>query len=192
MIYLLIIFLELLILFLLSKIIPTLLTASFRYFIRSHKVSVWIFSFLYLPGTFVHEMAHLLTAGILLVPVGGISLLPELKENGVKLGHVQIQKTDPIRRTLIGFAPVFLGLISLAGIIFYFNKEFLEKGEYSLVVISVVIYLVLVIGNTMFSSRKDMEGALSVMIVFASVFGGGVPAGVRGGVYLHQTKPDRS
>ncbi|MBI2593371.1 hypothetical protein HYW44_01900 [Candidatus Daviesbacteria bacterium] len=114
-------------------------------------------------------MAHLLTAGVLLVDVGEISLLPEIKEEGVKLGHVEIQKTDPIRRMLIGFAPVFVGLAILAGIIFYSSANFFQKGDYPIWLIAVMCYLMVVIGNTMFSSKKDLEGSLAVVVIFSSV-----------------------
>lgn len=169
MLYLLIIFLEISVLFLLSKIIPTLLTQFFQFFLRSRKFSIWILSLLFLPGTLVHEMAHLLTAGMLFVPVGDISLMPEIKEEGVKLGHVEIQKTDPIRRSLIGFAPVFVGIAVLTGGIFFANSNFFQKGLYPLWLIFVLVYLVLVVGNTMFSSRKDLEGSLAVVVIFSSI-----------------------
>lgn len=171
MTYLLIIILEILILFLLSKIIPSLLVQFFHFFIRSQRFSIWILSLLFFPGTFVHEMAHLLVAGVLLVPVGGITLIPVIREQGVKLGHVEIEKTDPIRRALIGFAPVFVGIASLVSLIYYSNSQFFQKGDYPVWLVVLLIYLVLVIGNTMFSSRKDLEGALGVVIVFASITG---------------------
>lgn len=154
---------------LLSRIIPSLLVSLLHLFVRSHKISIWLLSIIFLPGTLVHEMAHLLTAGVLLVPVGDISLLPEIKEEGVKLGHVEIQKTDPIRRVLIGFAPVFVGLGVLVGIIYFINSQFFQKGEYPIWLILTVFYLVVVIGNTMFSSRKDLEGSLVVVVIFASI-----------------------
>lgn len=169
MLYLLIILLEIVILLLLSKIIPSLLVSLFHFFVRSHRVSVWFLSIIFLPGTLIHEMAHLLTAGVLFVNVGDISLMPEIREQGVKLGHVEIQKTDPIRRSLIGFAPVFAGLGILVGIIYYANSQFFQNSEYPLWLILTVFYLMVVVGNTMFSSRKDLEGSLVVVIIFASI-----------------------
>lgn len=171
MLYLLIIFLEILILFLLSKVLPSFLTQIFYFFVRSHKVAVWLLSIIFLPGTLVHEMAHLLVAGVMLVPVGDISLMPEIKEEGVKLGHVEIQKADPIRRALIGFAPVFVGLGMLIGIIYFANSQFFEKGIYPLWLLATLFYLEVVIGNTMFSSRKDLEGTLGVVVVVIAIFG---------------------
>jgi len=171
MLYLLIIFLEIIILFLLSKVLPSFLTQIFYFFVRSRRVAIWLLSIIFLPGTLIHEMAHLLVAGVSLVPVGDISLMPEIHEEGVKLGHVEIQKTDPIRRALIGFAPVFVGLGMLTGIIFFANSQFFDRGIYPIWLIMTLLYLEVVIGNTMFSSRKDLEGTLGVVVVFTAVLG---------------------
>lgn len=171
MIYILIIILEIFVLYLLSRIIPSLLVALFYFFTGSQKFSIWIFSLIFLPGTLIHELAHLITAGGLLVRVGNISLFPEIRETGVKLGHVEIEKTDPIRRSLIGFAPVFAGLTVLTGSILYGTSAFFQKGEYPIWLICTLIYLSLVIGNTMFSSKKDMEGSLFVIVFFSCILG---------------------
>jgi hypothetical protein len=130
-----------------------------------------LLSLIVLPGTLVHEMAHLLVAGVTLVPVGDISLMPEIKENGVKLGHVEIQKTDFFRRALIGFAPVFVGIGILVGGIAFANSQFFSQGSYPIWLILVLFYLTVVIGNTMFSSRKDLEGTLGFVVLFVSIFG---------------------
>lgn len=170
MIYLLIIFLELIVLLLFSKIIPSLLVQIFYFFTRNQKVSIWLLSIIVLPGTFIHEMAHLLTAGGMLVNVGEISLMPEIHEKGVKLGHVEIQKTDFIRRALIGFAPVFAGLTILVGGISFANAQYFKLGIYPIWMIIILFYLMVVIGNTMFSSKKDLEGTFGFVVLFISIF----------------------
>lgn len=171
MVYLLIIFLELVVLLLFSRIIPTLLTQIFYFFTRSHRAAIYLLSVIVLPGTLVHEMAHLLTAGGSLVRVGEISLMPELKENGVKLGHVEIEQTDFIRRALIGFAPVFFGLAILVGGVWFANDRFFQYGNYPVWLLLVLLYLSVVIGNTMFSSRKDLEGTLGFVVLVISILG---------------------
>jgi hypothetical protein len=150
-------------------IIPSLLTQIFFFFTRSHKAAIYLLSMIVLPGTLIHEMAHLLTAGVILVNVGDISLMPEIKENGVKLGHVEIQKTDFFRRALIGFAPVFVGMGILVGGISFASSQFFEKGSYPIWLILILFYLVVVIGNTMFSSKKDLEGTLGFVVLFISI-----------------------
>lgn len=171
MVFVLIIFLELVVLLLFARIIPSLLVQIFYYFTRSHKASIYLLSLIVLPGTLVHELAHLLTAGGLLVRVGEVSLFPEIKENGVKLGHVEIEKTDFIRRALIGFAPVFFGIGILVGGIWFANIQFFSKGEYPIWLLAILFYLVVVIGNTMFSSKKDLEGTVGFLVLVISILG---------------------
>lgn len=173
---------ELLIIFFISKKLINSLSHLFLKLTRSHRVTVHILSILFLPGTILHELSHLLVAGILMVPVGEIDLLPEVEGEQVKLGSVQIGHTDPFRRILIGVAPLVLGLSAIIGLI-YFNKDSLL--HFSPVWLSVlVIYLIFQITNTMFSSKKDLEGALvfigvvltvAVIVVLALYFTGHMP-----------------
>lgn len=124
---------------------------------------VKILAIIFLPGTIIHELAHLLFAGVMLVPVGELSVLPEIEENGVKLGSVQIGKTDPFRRAFIGVAPVLLGLFCIAAVFL-----FIQIGQTGTPLWQTILglYLIFEIGNTMFSSKKDLEG----MIVFVATF----------------------
>lgn len=171
MFYLLIILLELIVLLLFSRIIPSLLVQIFYYFTRSHKVSIYLLSLIVLPGTLVHELAHLLTAGGMLVRVGEVSLFPEIKENGVKLGHVEVEQSDFIRRAFIGFAPVFFGIGILVGGIWFANSQFFSQGIYPWWMVLILLYLSVVIGNTMFSSKKDLEGTVGFVVLVLSVLG---------------------
>src|ERR1035437_2432032 len=94
--------LEISILFLLSRSISKTL---------SKFMSINFLSFLFLPGIIVHELSHILVAAILFVPVGSMEFAPKRHGNAVKLGSVEIAKTDPIRRSIIGCAPFFMGLL---------------------------------------------------------------------------------
>ena len=118
-------------------------------------------SFLFLPGTLIHELAHLIMSMILQVPVGSMELFPKEIESGIKLGSVQIGKTDPFRRMLIGMAPLLFGVLIIFGIFFYSIQSGLLNNKLSVLLIS---YIVFEIGNTMFSSKKDMEGFIELLI----------------------------
>jgi hypothetical protein len=98
-------------------------------------------------------------AGLLGVPVGEIEFMPKVEGDHVKLGSVQIAHSDPLRRFLIGAAPFVIGTLILLGILFYTVQNHFF-GNYFLIFL--VGYLVFEIGNTMFSSKKDMEGALEL------------------------------
>ncbi len=150
---------ELLGLFFLSQLVTRSLSTFFFQVTKSKHATVQLLSFLFLPGVIVHELAHMLVASILFVPVGEIEFMPKLVGDSVKLGSVSIAKTDPLRRALIGFAPVFLGLVIILGSLFYFSPSV------SSWLIVVLLYVLFEVGNTMFSSKKDMEGTLEVLVV---------------------------
>lgn len=143
----------------------------------------------FLPGTFIHEVAHFLMGLILLVPVGQFELMPEVEEEGmIKMGSVPIGKTDFIRRTMIGFAPLLVGV----GLIFSILYFLLQKGLLSTPwIIAVTIYAIFVIGNTMFLSKKDIEGIwvfiLFLVLIFAILWFLGVNIGISEGGFIYQT-----
>ncbi len=160
MFYFLLFFSELVLLFILSKkLIQSLVQLIYR-FTKSHRVVVHSLAILFLPGTIVHELAHLLFAGIMLVPVGELSVLPEIEERGVKLGSVQIGHCDPFRRTIIGVAPVLLGLILIFAIFLLVKIGFSPWWQ-----VILALYFIFQIGNTMFSSKKDVEGSIIFLIL---------------------------
>ena len=174
MIYFIFLFLEIGVLFLLSRIMSKTL---------SKFISINFLSFLFLPGVIIHELSHLLTAVILFVPVGNMEFTPKKNTNGVKLGSIEIAKTDPIRRSIIGFAPVFLGLMLVIGIVYFFSVNILffkDKNPYIFpAVILGIAYLLFAISNTMFSSSKDMEGTIEIIITLLILFGASYALGFR-------------
>lgn len=82
---------------------------------RKPNLAIGIFSILLLPGVFIHEISHLIMAIILRVTVRKISLLPEVTKQGkIRLGFVQTAKSDVVRDSLIGLAPLIIGLFIVA------------------------------------------------------------------------------
>ena len=163
--FLAIFFIELLVLFFASQMLTRSLSMLFFRITKSQTVTIQLLSILFLPGVIVHELAHLLTASILFVPVGEIEFFPKITDHGVKLGSVAIGKTDPVRRALIGFAPVFVGLIILFGVMFYVATP-LGVSANGTVTFLIAAYVAFEIGNTMFSSKKDLEGTIELLLVF--------------------------
>ncbi|OGE72554.1 hypothetical protein A3H40_00435 [Candidatus Daviesbacteria bacterium RIFCSPLOWO2_02_FULL_38_15] len=153
MIHILLFLLEIGTLFFLSKKLIDSLARIFFKLTHNHQAVINILAILFLPGTIIHELTHLLTAGIMLVPVGEMTVAPEILEDGIKLGGVQIGKTDPFRKTLIGVAPVLAGTAAILGILY-----FAQIDQYVFWQIVLSLYLIFAIGNTMFSSKKDLEG----------------------------------
>ncbi len=146
---------ELSLLFLLSRKLVSCLAQILYKFTKSHRFVVHTLALIFLPGTMIHELAHLLFAGIMLVPVGELSVIPVIEEKGVRLGSVQIGKTDPFRRTIIGVAPVLLGMVLIFSIFML-----VKIGVSPWWQILLALYFIFQIGNTMFSSRKDIEGSI--------------------------------
>ncbi len=154
-------FAELLILFLMSKSLINHIFSFFYKFTRNKKISIYIMSVIFFTGTVIHEMSHYFMSIILFVPAGNMTLVPKIVGNGVKLGSVQIGRTDPIRRLFIGLAPFLFGNLIILGLFLYATQNHLFSNPTYIIFVS---YFVFEIGNTMFSSKKDMEGAIEVMV----------------------------
>lgn len=159
MIYFSLFFIELLVLFLLSRNLTRILSHFFFKLTKSKQFTISVIAFLFFPGTVIHELAHALFAGLLGVPVGRMEFVPKIDGEHVKLGSVQIAQTDPIRRFFIGAAPFIFGTLIILGILFFFVKNHFYTNYFMTFIVG---YAVFEIGNTMFSSKKDMEGALEL------------------------------
>jgi hypothetical protein len=88
------------------------------YLLTGHPaLALWVFFLVFLPGTLVHELSHWLAAKLLVVPTGRIALWPQSKGDGsVWLGSIQVARTDPLRSSLIGLAPLVSGSLLVAAI----------------------------------------------------------------------------
>ncbi len=165
MIYLLFLILEIIFLFFLSRGI----SKAFSRFL-----SIQVISFIFLPGTIIHELSHMLIASILFVRVGDIEFVPKTHGDSLKLGSVAIEKTDPIRRAIIGFAPVLVGIMLVLGIVYVFTENFAFLANiqiyFFVLIVLLFVYVLFVIANTMFSSKKDLEGTVELLIVIAIIF----------------------
>lgn len=155
------------ILFFLSKTVTTSLGVLIHGVTKSRKLTIGILAFIFLPGTVVHEFAHATVAELLRVYVGRITLLPKVEGDSIQLGSVQIAQSDPFRRFLIGTAPLIVG-IGLIFLTFGLFDKLSISGFWPSVAL---FYILFQIGNTMFSSKRDMEGALELCIALILVFG---------------------
>ncbi len=177
---------EVLFLFFSSKWITQGLFSLTSLFFANKKLRIFLFSFVFFPGVVVHELSHFLMAKMLLVRTGKISLFPKIEEGNIKLGSVQVEKTGIIRRLLIGAAPL-LGGGSVVSFAVWFGLSGLDLGltlssVESFLKTVIIIYLIFVIANTMFSSKKDMEGMVGLLIMIVILLGGVLFAG--GGPFL--------
>jgi len=78
---------------------------------RSEELAFLFYFLILLPGVVIHELSHWLTAKLLGVRVGSLSLGPKSMDGGkrIEMGAVRIGSTDPFRESLIGLAPLVIG-----------------------------------------------------------------------------------
>ena len=178
MLYLLLILIEIISLYFISRRVVTGIYNFFYQVTKRKNLGMYIFAVLFLPGTFIHEISLFLAALFLLVPVGELHLIPRFKEEGggMDLGSVAIAKTDPIRRFLIGVAPFMFGILIIFSLLYFvlMNRIISTVWEYALV--GIVIFEV---SNSMFASKKDLEGALALIIFIVFIIGVLYYVGVR-------------
>lgn len=158
--------LGLIVLYLLSRIfIQSLYQAIYR-ITRSHQRAAYLLALIFLPGTFIHETAHLITALFLLVPVGKMNLVPEVTDRGVRMGSVQIGKTDLLRSSVIGVAPFIVGTSIIFGSLVYVVANNLMNNP---LIVAVVIYSIFQITHTMFSSKSDLKSVIELAVLLIIV-----------------------
>lgn len=161
MLYPILFFGELFLLFLLSRALTQRLSLFFFSRTRSQTVTIYLMAILFFPGTVIHELSHALAASFLGVHVAQLEFIPKFRGDSIKLGSVAVAKTDPFRRLLIGMAPFLLGTLLLLALLWASLSYHLYQDR---LVLLFVGYSIFEIGNTMFSSAKDMEGALDVLL----------------------------
>lgn len=157
---------EILTLFFLSRILTRTISRLIHSLTGNMKSIVYGVAILFLPGTLIHELAHYLMAKLLFVHAEEISLFPKHEGDTIKMGSVQIEHTDPVRRLLIGIAPLIVGSL-LLGLLYYFSALYIHS-YYSWQIL-IPLIATFEITNTMFSSRKDMEGTLILFIILALI-----------------------
>ncbi|NWF64080.1 MAG: hypothetical protein HXY38_07220 [Chloroflexi bacterium] len=86
---------------------------------RNKPLTIALFSLLFFPGVFLHELSHFLMAKLLGVRTGEFSVIPQALGDGLlQLGYVETERTDIVRDSLIGLAPIIAGtaFIAYAGV----------------------------------------------------------------------------
>ncbi|MDP3941894.1 MAG: hypothetical protein Q8Q49_06325 [bacterium] len=167
---------DLLVLLFLSRLVTRSLSRLIHNTTHRLRLTVKIFSFLLLPGTLIHELSHLLVSRLLGVKTHAFVLTPVLEENTVRLGSISIEKTDPFRKTLIGIAPLLVGL-ALVVLLLWWVANRVEPAVWQILLVGYGIFQV---SNTMFPSKADMTGApqvvillLGILIALLIIFGNG-------------------
>ncbi len=158
------------------------------------EIALWLYAIVLLPGVFLHEFSHAITATLVGVKIGRMSLLPKRGDQRIQLGFVTVQETDFIRASLIGGAPLVFGSVAVVaiGYLIFGTPEIvaaLSQGDWLSGFQSFLqvlrapdvwlwVYLVFAIGNTMLPSRADIHawpflGLLAIVIAVLIAVAGG-------------------
>lgn len=135
----------------------------------STKPGLYLYSLIFLPGTIIHELSHWIVAEILRVRTGQITIFPgdeEEDDHTQRLGSVATEKTDPFRGFLIGLAPFISGLLILLVLGRLLSDGW---GVYLWWQLALIIYGIVVIGNSMMISSSDRKTWPFIVIFFSLI-----------------------
>ncbi len=153
----------------------------------SQKASLFLYFILLFPGILVHELSHWLMAKLLGIRTGRIRLGPaaEGRTNYYSMGSVEVARSDPLRDSLVGLAPLLIGSALLVLITYrVFNVSRFAGGlEWDEILRAfrgwigkkdfwLWLYLVFTISNAMMPSAKDREPwgpAIAFILIVVSV-----------------------
>ncbi len=151
------------------------------------EIAVVLYALPLMPGVLLHEVSHALTARLLGVPSGRVSIRPKLAGERIQLGSVAVAETDFIRASLIGLAPLLTGstVILLIGyLVFGIGRmqQALAAGDWMRVTadLSDILavpdvwlwaYLIFAINNTMLPSRSDRGAWMPILLFVLLVVG---------------------
>ncbi len=193
----------------LAAAVALLLLVFFQRWIHAHlhgvsllltgraELALAVYAVILFPGVLLHEASHWLSATLLGVRTGGVSLLPRRQPDGtLQLGYVEYYRgrtLDPLRESLIGGAPLIagtavilfigyriFGVTSLAAAVQTGDINALAAAMAELVAtpaFAVWLYLLFAVGNAMLPSKSDRHAwpafllwltALTVVVAFAT------------------------
>jgi hypothetical protein len=134
----------------------------------STRPGIVFYSLVFLPGTIIHELSHWIVAEILQVRTGAITIFPDLEGEGEgdnqRLGSVATARSDPFRGFLIGLAPFMSGLAILAVLGKLLSIGW--AGDFLWWQLALIIYGIMVIGNSMMISESDRRTWPFIIIFF--------------------------
>lgn len=135
----------------------------------STKPGIRAYSIIFLPGTIIHELSHWIVAEILQVRTGQITILPDWDDgdgSSRRLGSVATERSDPFRGFLIGVAPFISGMLILLML-----GQLLQSGweTFGWGYLALIIYGIVVIGNSMMISKEDRRTWPIILILLALI-----------------------
>ncbi|HJR79845.1 MAG TPA: hypothetical protein VJ821_07220 [Anaerolineales bacterium] len=168
-------------LILLQRLLHREIQAVFLILTRDPRMTMGIFSMIFLPGVFLHELSHFLMAKILFIRTGKFSIFPRsLPDGRLQLGYVETAKSDVVRDSLVGAAPLIVGTLFVAYVAVYHLQlrvlwEVFRNGQLDLFWVGVRalpnaedfylwFYLAFAVSSTMMPSQSDRHAWLELLI----------------------------
>lgn len=168
--------------------------AIFLLITRRSEISIMLFSLLFFPGVFLHEISHYVMARLLGVRTGRLSIFPRpLADGRLQLGYVETAPADWVRDSLIGAAPLLAGgaFVAYAGLQHLGLYELWEAirvlgveaaldvlpGLYRRPDFWLWFYLTFAVSSTMMPSSSDRRAWLPLSMVFGILLAVGIFAG---------------
>lgn len=150
------------------------------------EIAVVLYALPLLPGIILHELSHAIVALLLGVRVGRISIKPKLADRRIQLGFVPVEKTDVVRASLIGLAPLLIGsaaILLIRYLVFDISmvEAALVAGNWHGMLTGLLsmlkapdlwlwAYVIFAVSNTMLPSRSDRQ-AWTPVILFLLLIG---------------------
>jgi hypothetical protein len=168
-------------LILLQRLLHREIQAVFLILTRDPGLTMGLFSIIFLPGVFLHELSHFLMAKILFVPTGKFSIFPKSLPGGrLQLGYVETARSDAVRDSLVGAAPLIVGTLFVAYVAIYHLQlrvllDVFRNGQLDLFWMGmrslpntkdfyVWFYLAFAVSSTMVPSESDRHAWLELII----------------------------
>lgn len=124
----------------------------FAYYFKKIKFIYFIFV---LPGTFMHELAHLIIAFFTNGKPYSFSLIPKKQKDGYTLGSVEVSNITFYNAIFIAFAPLLnIYLAYLVYLNFNFTNDLINKENY------IYAYFIFNLLNSSIPSEADFKVTL--------------------------------
>lgn len=165
----------------LQRLLHREIQAVFLISTRDPRLTMGLFSMLFLPGVLLHELSHFLMAKILFVRTGRFSIFPRALPDGrLQLGYVETARSDVVRDSLVGAAPLVIGTLFVAYVAVYHLQlrvlwDVFRNGQLDLFWMGVRalpqakdfylwFYLAFAVSSTMMPSQSDRHAWLELLI----------------------------
>jgi hypothetical protein len=171
----------------LQRLLHREIQAVFLILTRDSRLTMGIFSMIFLPGVFLHELSHFVVAKILQVRTGKFSIFPQsLPDGRLQLGYVETARSDIVRDSLIGAAPLIVGTLFVAYVAVYHLQmrvlwDVFRNGQFGLFWLGIRalpqvqdfylwFYLAFAVSSTMMPSESDRHAWLELVISIGVLF----------------------